>query len=299
MTRDAKIIFCKDNKAISQFKKVYREKGLSRECVRFFQQIIYRYYRHYARNNLPWRKTQDPYHILVSEIMLQQTQVERVIQKYDQFLSFFPDMDSLAQAPLKKILSVWQGMGYNRRAMSLQQITRQIAGKDFHGVFPSSVDVLMDLPGIGRATASAVAAFAFQQPVVFIETNIRRVFIFFFFQHRKKISDSELIPFVEKTLDRKNSRQWYYALMDYGAMLAKVVQNPNRKSRHYQKQAPFKGSNRQIRGIILRTLISQPDSAEQKLIQVLRITPDKVRQTLKQLQKEGFIKEKKQGYVIS
>ena len=119
--------------------------------------------------------------ILVSEIMLQQTQVQRVLEKYEPFLVAFPDFPALAHAPLSKILTTWQGLGYNRRAIALSQISRKVMD-DFHGVLPSSVDTLMTFPGIGHATASAIAAFAFLTPAVFIETNIRRVYIHLFFR---------------------------------------------------------------------------------------------------------------------
>ncbi len=147
--------------------------------IRKFQKTIYRYYGKYGRT-FPWRMTHNPYHILISEIMLQQTQVQRVMGKYEPFINAFPDFSSLARAPLRLILKQWQGLGYNRRAIALKLISRRIM-EEFHGELPSSVETLMTLPGIGRATASAISAFAFHIPSVFIETNIRRVFIHGFF----------------------------------------------------------------------------------------------------------------------
>ena len=150
------------------------------DTIRTFQRLIYRFYREHGRT-FPWRRTRNPYHILVSEIMLQQTQTERVEEKYEQFLTHFPDFPSLAEAPLREILRVWRGLGYNRRAIALKNIASAVI-TEFHGNLPSCPEALISLPGIGRATACAICAFAFNKPVVFLETNIRRVFIHHFFQ---------------------------------------------------------------------------------------------------------------------
>ena len=270
---------------------------ISRGEIRLFQGTIWQYYKREGRD-LPWRKTTDSYQILVSEIMLQQTQVERVIEKYKQFLSAFPDFPSLAQAPLKKVLSAWQGLGYNRRALALKYIAQDVM-KTFHGIFPSPEDILVKFPCIGKATAGAVAAFAFHKPSVFIETNIRRVFIHFFFRDKENVRDTDIFPLIEKTLDTSDPRQWYYALMDYGSMLAKQKQNPNRKSAHYQQQSPFKGSHRQLRGMVLRAIIAQPSVTESMLLKKLNKAPERVRETLLQLQKEGFIQKKGRQFTIS
>ncbi|NUN23224.1 MAG: A/G-specific adenine glycosylase, partial [Candidatus Jettenia caeni] len=201
-----------------------QKKILTPDAIKKFQKVIYSYYQEYGRN-LPWRITQEPYHILVSEIMLQQTQVQRVIGKYESFIQVFPNFYSLSRAPLKMVLKEWQGLGYNRRAMALKRIAQKVI-EEFGGVLPSSVDALITFPGIGRATASAISAFAFHKPTVFIETNIRRVFIHSFFHDETNIKDTEIILLVEKTLDVSNPRNWYYALMDYGVMLKKDYENP-------------------------------------------------------------------------
>ena len=174
------VVLCLSGKKVAEgliknSKKVSQKKKLTPAEVRKFKEMIYGYYREHGRT-LPWRLTHNPYHILVSEIMLQQTQVQRVLEKYEPFLDAFPNFPALARAPLSKILATWQGLGYNRRAIALSQISRKVMD-DFHGVLPSSVDTLMTFPGIGHATASAIAAFAFLTPAVFIETNIRRVYI--------------------------------------------------------------------------------------------------------------------------
>ena len=230
--------------------------------------------------------------------MLQQTQVERVLGKYEQFISAFPDFASLAQAPLQSVLSVWQGLGYNRRAIALQRIAKTVT-TEWNGILPSSVDLLVKLPGIGHATASAIAAFAFGKPAVFIETNIRRVFIHFYFHDRDNVRDSEILPLVEKTLARSNPQPWYYALMDYGAMLKKQLQNPNRKSAHYQKQSPFEGSNRQIRGMALKAIIEKPYITEAALLKMLNRDPEQILPVLQDLQKEGFIRKQGKRFQIT
>ncbi|MEW5802500.1 MAG: A/G-specific adenine glycosylase [bacterium] len=265
-------------------------------CIDRFRRIIYGYYQEYGRQ-FPWRMTHDPYYILVSEIMLQQTQTERVAQKYEQFIREFPDFSSLACAPLQKVLSVWQGLGYNRRALSLKAIAQTVVD-EFSGNLPRDVESLKTLPGIGTATASAICAFAFEKPTVFIETNIRRVFIHFFFPHEDMVKDAQILPLVERTLDTSNPREWYYALMDYGVMLKKELLNPNRKSAHYQVQIRFEGSNRQIRGMILKTLIASPDLSEDEIMQEVKMDPQKVKGNLIQLQKEGFIQKKGERFSI-
>lgn len=267
-------------------------KNLTPAVLRKFQNEIYRYYREHGRN-MPWRLTHNPYHILVSEIMLQQTQVQRVLEKYEQFIATFPDFLSLARSPLRMVLREWQGLGYNRRALALKQIAQRVM-KEFHGKLPASVETLITFPGIGRATASSIAAFAFHEPTVFIETNIRRVFIHCFFHEQDTVTDAEILPLVEKTLDTDNPREWYYALMDYGVMMKRVPENPNRRSAHYKRQSPFHGSNRQARGMILKFLTRKASVSEAEIIQNLRIDQEKVKNSLAQLSKEGFVK-KKQG----
>jgi A/G-specific adenine glycosylase len=209
----------------------------------------------------------------------------------------FPDFQSLNKAPLRKVLRVWQGMGYNRRAIALKEIAK-IVVSDFKGVLPDPVDTLITFPGIGRATASAISAFAFNLPTVFIETNIRRVFIHFFFHGKQNIRDIDILPLVEKTLDRRKPREWYYALMDYGVMLKKQFPNPNQRSAHYQRQTSFQGSNRQMRGKILKAIIERPVAAGE-IIKTFKANPAQVRKILAQLQREGFITKKGRDHSIA
>ena len=199
-----------------------------------FKRTIWEYYRAHRRP-MPWRRARDlrdPYRILVSEIMLQQTQVSRVVGFYENFIKKFPDVRTLAGAKTAEVLKAWQGLGYNRRALALQRLAKEVVEK-YQGKLPHEKEKLVALPGIGEYTAGAVRAFAFNQPEIFIETNIRRVFIHFFFPRRQKVTDTEIVRYSERTLDRKNPREWYFALMDYGAMLGNSTQNPNHRSAHY------------------------------------------------------------------
>ena len=266
---------------------VPRMKEISPSRVAQFRAQIYQHYANHGRV-LPWRSSQEPYHIVVSEIMLQQTQVERVVPKYARFISTFPDFFSLAEAPLRDILTLWQGLGYNRRAISLQKVSQWVVG-EYGGKLPDSAETLQTFPGVGPATAGAICAFAFNQPTVFIETNIRRVFIHCFFPGRNGIKDKDILPLVERTLDTSQPRTWYFALMDYGAMLKEMSANPNRRSAHYTRQPAFAGSNRQIRGLILRTLLERGSLTKGELIRSVGKSPDRVNAVIAQLTEEGFL----------
>lgn len=272
------------------------EKQLTPAQVRAFRKKIRD---HYARcgRDLPWRKRVNPYRVLVSEIMLQQTQVERVVEKYQEFLAAFPDFPSLAKAPLPKLLKAWSGMGYNRRALALKALAQKVVD-EHQGRLPADPEALIKLPGIGKYTAGAVAAFAFNKPVVFMDTNIRRVYIHEFFHDRENVRDEELIPLVEKTLDKAEPRKWYNALMDYGTMLKKEQVNPNRRSAHYSRQSPFENSNRQVRGAILKTLVKESPLTAVQIVKKTQIEPERVKKNLRQLMKEGFLRKKGSAYSV-
>jgi len=265
--------------------------------IRAFQKMILDHYRVQGRD-LPWRRTRNPFRILVSEIMLQQTQVERVLDKYKQFLGEFPNLTALANAPLHTLLSIWQGMGYNRRALALKSLAQKVVS-EHAGKLPSDPDVLLTLPGIGPYTAGAVAAFAFNKPVLFIDTNIRRVFIHVFFQDQENITDTQILLLVERTLDARDPRTWYNALMDYGATLKQTQKNPNRKSAHYQRQSPFENSNRQVRGRILKTLIALSSLTVAEIVNKVGADAEQVENNLVQMQEEGFIKKKGRTFAIA
>lgn len=232
--------------------------------IKVFQKIILDFFKN-NRRDFPWRQTTDPYKILVSEVMLQQTQTSRVAQKYEKFIEQFPDFSALAAASLREVLSAWQGLGYNRRALYLKK-TAETVVHAWGGILPTDPEKLIKLPGIGKATAHAISAFAFHKPVSFIETNIRTVFIYFFFRRRRHaVPDAELLPYIEKALNQQNPREWYYALMDYGVMLKEKYPHLNKKSAHYKKQSPFVGSNRQLRGKMLKLLLKRKNVSEKFL----------------------------------
>lgn len=271
--------------------------GLSPQILTSFREMIHAYYRANPRP-MPWRETGDPYRILVSEIMLQQTQVERVRVKYAEFLTAFPTVCELAAAPLLEVLQIWQGLGYNRRAMYLKRCSEEIVNH-CAGHFPRTVDELQSLPGIGPYTARAVAAFAFGVAEPLIETNIRSIFLHFFFHGSENVCDNEIMPLVASTLDRENPREWYYALMDYGVMLKQKHSNPGRRSRHHTQQSRFEGSNRQLRSMMLREVMRQPHITLKELIDVLPAEREMVQRNLEAMQREGFLAKRGRGYCVT
>lgn len=273
-----------------------KHKNITKKTILNFRKKIYTYYKNHGRT-LPWRQSSEPYHILVSEIMLQQTQVDRVIDKYNQFVRIFPTIQKLAKAPVEKVLRIWQGLGYNRRALMIHRCAQTIVN-DLHSIIPDNPEQLQKLPGIGKTTAASICVFTFHRPLVFIETNIRTVFIYEFFPNRKDITDGELIPLIKQTLDTKHPYKFYSALMDYGAYLKKNFPNPSRKSVHHTKQSRFEGSDRQIRGKILRLLLSQKKLSFKKMNLELQINPDRLKKILKGLIKEGFIRYFNKSYII-
>ncbi len=263
----------------------------SPQKIAAFRQTVQAHARTHKRIVMPWRTTRDPYAILVSEFMLQQTQVERVINYYESFLAHFPDFSSLVAASNTEVLTAWQGLGYNRRALNLKK-TAETVVREFESILPRDPPTLEKLPGIGHATARAIAAFAFNAPVVFIETNIRRAFLYHFFPRTRAVDDRTILPLIAAAHPRKNSRAWYYALMDYGAALGKQTrQNPNRRSRHYTRQGRFAGSNRELRGRIIRILLEKHTLTASSLAKKLNESDTRLAPILLALQNEKFIQK--------
>jgi len=258
----------------------------TRSSARALRRTVLSYYRKHGRHDLPWRKTHDPYRIMVSEIMLQQTQVDRVIPKYRAFIRKFPTVRALARAPLSAVLREWHGLGYNRRAKMLHQAAQAIV-KKHNGRFPLDRNDLIDLPGIGPYTASAIRVFAHNQPDSLIETNVRAVFLHHFFPKKQKIADFVLLPYIEALTDTKAPREWYSALMDYGSYLKKTVPNPSRRSAHHTRQKPFKGSDREIRGAILKALVLKDASMSQLLS--LPFENERIKKQLRMLVHESLV----------
>ena len=263
-----------------------------------FRRTIRRHYAAHGRS-LPWRHTHDPYKILVSEVMLQQTQVGRVTAYYKNFLHEFPTIKVLAKASLADVLRAWQGLGYNRRALMLKRAAEHTV-RIYGGKLPQDAGLLDDLPGIGINTAGAIAAFAFNTPSVFIETNIRRVFIHFFFPGRSTVHDRNILKLVEETMDRKNPREWYYALMDYGAYLGREMkENPNRRSRSYARQSRFEGSDRQIRSAIVKLFLAKNALTQRQIFKTFAEPKERIEKVLDALGKEGLISKSGIYYQIS
>lgn len=269
-----------------------------------FIDIIWEYYHAHGRHDLPWRLPEpdagfDPYKILVSELMLQQTQVARVIPKYELFLGAFPTVESLANAELGAVLRAWQGLGYNRRAKFLHQAAQMIV-HDYASEFPQDNTKLVKLPGVGKNTAGAIMAYAWDVPVVFVETNIRTVIIHHFFTIQTDISEAAIQAVIGSVIKElagrhESSREFYWAMMDYGTHIKQRVGNLNKLSKTYTKQSKFQGSNRQLRGALLREL-----AAGTKTHNMLSKTfPDtRLDAVLVALQQEGLIHRRGDDFTL-
>lgn len=273
-----------------------RTPALDDAAVAAFRQRVYEHFESHGRD-FPWRHTTDPYRTLVSEVMLQQTQTHRVVPKYEAFIQRFPDAAALAAAPAEAVLNVWQGLGYNRRAMALQAAARAVNAVH-GGAVPSAYEALLALPGVGPYTASAVRAFAFNLPDAFIETNIRTAFLHDFFPGRERVTDAEVLPLVTETVDRDSPRRWYQALMDYGAML-KESDNASRRSAHHRPQSRFEGSRRQARGIILRSLLRGSPATRDELAGRVAGWDERFDDALATLERDGLVSRRDGGFTAA
>ena len=272
--------------------------------------------------DLPWRRTRDPYAVLVSEVMLQQTQVPRVLVRWEEWLADFPTLDSLASAPLEAVLRAWQGLGYNRRAIALKRTAEQlVAQREAAGVPTGEPTVLPDddaalraLPGIGPATAAGVRAFAFCLPGIYLETNVRTVVLHELFADREGVPDREIEPVLRAALEAArtqgvDAREWYYALLDYGSHLKRTVPNPSRRSAHHSRQSAFQGSNRQKRSWLLRAVMAQPGESTGEYAAALReveiragrdpLSEATVAGILESLSAEGFLNCDEERWLVS
>ena len=262
------------------------------EKIKKFKVKILTYYKNNKRI-MPWRDISNPYKIFVSEMMLQQTQVERVKIKYTEFIKKFPTLKSVAQTEKTELLKIWQGLGYNRRALFIKQTCEEIILKH-SGTFPRDFEILKTLPGIGPSTAGAICAFAYNQSVFFIETNIRAVILHFFFKNKEKVSDKEVFEILKKiTPDDVTPRDWYYALYDYGTFLKKSLGKNkiklHQKSKHYTKQSKFEGSFRQKRAHVLRLKLANSDITDTEILNKLNISPQELEDVYVSLDKDGLI----------
>ncbi len=289
---------------------------LDPDRIERFRALVYDYYRKSGRHDLEWRNTRDPYRVLVSEFMLQQTQVARVRDKYRDFLFLFPTLSDLAGADLRDVLAAWSGLGYNRRARFLHELARRVC-TDYDGKLPAEREELQSLPGVGPYTASAVACFAFDTALPLLETNIRRALIYSFFTESDRSSsdlfaaesppaksnepqfeprranapvhDRDLLSVAELVLDTGNPREWNYALMDYGELIGRKVSNPNRASAHYTRQSRFEGSRRQARGAAIRILTTVETADAAVIAERCEISLSRVESALHEMSKEGLV----------
>lgn len=282
--------------------------------INVFRKTVWAHYRKQGRHDLPWRKTHDPYRILVSEIMLQQTQVERVLSFYTKFIKKFPTAKKLAKAPLADVLKAWQGLGYNRRAKMLHAAAKELVDTARFDTRSNLVERLEELPGVGPYTARAVAAFAYNEDVIFVETNIRTAIIHHFFsnpvqhqvlhkrigQHQvlAKVSDAEIEKILKKVFPKGRAREWYSALMDYGSYLKRTGISHNARSKGYVKQTKFSGSLRQARGALLRALSTKPHSAIALVNLLGAERRAQLRTALAALVAEGLVKKNRGRYEI-
>ena len=250
-----------------------------------FQEIIWQKGRELFRD-MPWRTDTRPYYVMVSEIMLQQTQVDRVVPKFEAFIERFPTVEHLSNASLGDVLQMWSGLGYNRRAKFLHEAAIKIIG-EYGGTFPETEKELVSLPGVGVNTAGAILAYSFNQPAIFIETNIRTVYFYHFFLEHDEVTDTELRAVVEASVDTEHPRQWYWAMMDYGSYLKHQGIGQNNKSRHYKKQSPLKGSVREVRGQILKLLTAADFELQEMRMQL--VADERFEPALASLEKEGLI----------
>ena len=218
--------------------------------------------------DLPWRNTRDAYAIMLSEIMLQQTQVSRVEKYWERFLALFPTLDALASAETSLVLEMWQGLGYNRRALALKRCA-EVCSQQYGGQLPRSTEELLALPGIGPATAGGIRAFAYGEPGLYLETNVRTVFLHELFPGQSDVPEKLIAPHVERTCSADDPRGWYYALLDYGSYLKSVLPNPSRRSKHHSKQSKFEGSRRQKRAELVRVVLAQRMATLPQLQQAL------------------------------
>lgn len=256
-----------------------------------FRTRVLDHYREHGRSGMPWRETRDPYRVWVSEVMLQQTQVSRVLPRYEAWLEQFPTVDALAAAPLEVVLESWQGLGYNRRAVALKRAAEEISSR-YGCHVPDDEAALLALPGIGPATAAGILVFAFDRPARYLETNVRAAFLHEFFADSDDVPDREIVPLLDLALpdpSHADPRTWYYALMDWGAHLKRTQPNPSRRSRHHARQSAFEGSHRQKRARMLRAVLASPGLALEDLAQVLDVDAVSARELAEELCAEGFL----------
>ncbi len=285
------------------------------------------WYETHQRSSLPWRKTRNPYHILVSEVMLQQTQVERVIAKYQEFIRLFPTVHSLAKATPADVIRAWAGLGYNRRALYLQRTAESVV-RVYGGVFPQNIETLKTLPGIGDYTARAILSFAFEEPVPMMDTNHRRFYQRVFFGIHKK-DDRTLLRKAVRVIEKLGSSRiargdavyhWNQALMDFGSAVCRTTRPECRECpiKKYckaypkiliskksgvrfekQKTTPFRETDRYVRGRIIDTLRTHDAVLIPRLAKDFpHVSPERFATILQKLITDGLIVQKGRSILL-
>lgn len=267
-------------------------KIISQKQIKSFHKKIFEFYKEHKRN-LPWRKTTNPYYIMISEIMLQQTQVPRVIEKYDKWIQQFPKVEDLAQAELKLVLQLWSGLGFNSRGKRLQD-TAKIISKKYKGIVPNTPEELETLPGIGPYTSKAILIFANNENIATVDTNIRRILIHEF-KLSEDLNNKEIQKIAEQILPKGKSRDWHNALMDYGTTII-TARKSGIKSKG--KQSTFKGSRREVRAGILKNILNEEKITVQKAKKLFPKTQYNVKEILEELVSEEIITKNKNTYEI-
>lgn len=244
-----------------------------------------------------WRDTRDPYKILVSEVMLQQTQTTRVVQKFPEFIRAFPSVSSLARASQREVMSAWQGLGYYRRARNLYRAADAIV-REHGGRLPKTFDELVCLPGIGEYTAAAVAVFAYEQPTPMIETNIRSVYLYAFFSGQRAVHDRDVLQLIADSIVEHRSRDWFYALMDIGVELKRLRPGINRASKHYARQSTFKGSDREVTAKVLKFVLSRSRSvSESDIHEKILAEQAQIQRAINRLERDSLVVRTRTGRI--
>ena len=277
----------------------------SKEQIQLFSNVVWAYYRSNKRDTLPWRIETDPYSVLMSEIMLQQTQVVRVVDYYKTFKKKYKTVQKLADADFSEVLKLWQGLGYNRRAKFLHNAAKAVV-KTYKGKFPKTQTELEKLPGIGKYTSAAIMAFSYNEHSLPVETNIRSAVIYHFYKKKLLVSESDITQVLAACLEynlnaNKNPREWYWALMDYGVYVKQTEGNLNKQSKTYTKQSRFEGSSREKRSALLRCILNHPEGINRKRLLELSGTSSTtiIDDLLVALLKEKMIVKKKDRYYIA
>jgi A/G-specific adenine glycosylase len=267
------------------------------DSLQLFCDFIMQFYSEHKRE-FAWRETSDPYRILLSEVMLQQTQTSRVEPKYQTFLELWPTFEALASCSLEDLLSQWKGLGYNRRALNLKKSAQMT--EQWGWTIPKDKEKILSLPGVGKSTSAALLCFCYNEKAVYLETNIRRVLLTCFYPEETEVLDKRLEELLYRlSLMVDDMKNWYYALMDYGVLLKNLLPNANTRSAHYSRQSKFENSNRQIRGLLIHILSDTGAKPLERLYSLLSsFEEERVLSCLGELEKEGFVQECESVYRI-